>query len=202
MHAELGRLGHDRRRLHRLLELVDDLALDGLELGQPLHGPEVVEGDAEVGGQSGGRRLVERSENLRVGVDQQQDAVKVAVASDHRHGQARCVRRQFQALQEAPVTTVQGQVACPEDPPAGGVGPHQPGQRRPGEAVDLAGRHTGGGHHVDPVAQPQEGHERSLGEGAGLLGDPFEFGGDLARAVDCPGSSSEHLHMGAHRRPG
>ncbi len=202
MHAQLGRLAHDRRRLDRLLELVDDLPLDGLQLGQTLHGPEVVEGDAQVVGDGGGRRLVEGFEEVGLGVDEQQGAVKVAVASQDGHGQARGVCGKFQALQEAPVTAVEGQVSGPQYAPAAGVGPHEPGQRGPGEAVDLTRRHAGSGDHVLPVAEPDEGDERGPGEGAGLSGDPFELSGDLSRAVDCPSSSSEHLHVGAHQRPG
>ena len=56
MHAELGGLGHHRRRLDRLLELVDDLTLDGLELGQALHSESPPFVPTEQSGRHGRRR--------------------------------------------------------------------------------------------------------------------------------------------------
>jgi len=98
VHPQLGRLGHHRRRLHRLLQLMDDLALDGLELVQALHGLEVVERHAQVIGERSCRLLVGRSEHPGLGVDEQQRTVRRPVGPENGHCEAAGIGRQLQAL--------------------------------------------------------------------------------------------------------
>ena len=132
---------------------MDDLPLDGLERLQLLHGLEVVEGHAEVVGEGGGRRLVDGAEHLGLGVDEQQGAVRRPVAAADGNGQAAGVLGELQALEEAAVAAVEGEVVGAQHHPAAHIGADEAGQRRAGETVDLADRHAGGGDHVDPVSE-------------------------------------------------
>jgi hypothetical protein len=202
VHPELRSLRQHRRRLDRLLQLMDDLALDGLQLGQAFHRAQVVEGDAEMVGQGGGRRLVDRAEHVGLGVHEQEGAVGRALGTENRNREAAGLGRQLETLQEPPVPAVLSQLGGSQDVTLAGLGPDEAGQRRPGEPVDLSDRRPRGRHHVLPLAESDEGGEGRLGEGARLLGDPVELVGDLARAVDGPSRSSQHLHVGAHQRRG
>ena len=77
--AELAGFDVGDHRTDRVLQLVHDLPLGRLELGQTVDRAQVLEGGPEVGGQARDRRLGPLVEAVAVGVPEQQGAVGAAV---------------------------------------------------------------------------------------------------------------------------
>ena len=79
VHAELGRLDLGDDRTHGLLQLVDDLALRGFQLGQAVHRAQVLESCAQMGGEAGDGGLGPLVEAIGRRVPEQQRPVRAAV---------------------------------------------------------------------------------------------------------------------------
>jgi hypothetical protein len=124
---------------------LDDLPLYGLELGQPLHCFQVVEGDAQVLGEGDHRGLVDSVEPVAPGMDQEEGAEGHAAGPHDSHGEAARRRRQLEALEEPAVRPARAgrakrSISPGDTPEAATMSARSPNPTKAARAAPVAAR--------------------------------------------------------------